>query len=400
MIQEQVWPSATPLNRSAPNHPSRSRCSPTRTGTLSPVRAAFQQREAGAQRRQTASLAGRLVNGLLAAGIAGLMTGCGETPPAVAELAGETMGTTYSIKVSPPPDTAAGNRLQQQIEHRLEAINRQMSTYLPDSDLSRFNESPSVAWQIVPPALAEITDRALAVSRNSNGAYDITIGPLVDLWGFGSDGRRETPPSDAQIVERLGAVGFERLAVRQRPPALRKSVAGLRIDLSSIAKGWAVDRIGDLLSANGYDNFLVEIGGEILARGKKAPDSPWTVAVERPAVGQRQVHRVITLRDMAMATSGDYRNFFESDGQRYSHTIDPHSGQARGHALASVTVIAERCTDADAWATALMAAGDVDATVLADRHALKALLLVRDGDGFREWQSRELQASTLLEDNR
>lgn len=324
------------------------------------------------------------------------MTGCGEPAPLVAELSGSTMGTTYSVKLSPPPDTATGERLQQQIEQRLEAINRQMSTYVPDSDLSRFNDSPSTAWQSVPAALASLTDRALLIGQHSGGVYDVTVGPLVDLWGFGSEGRRDTPPAAARIAERLAVVGAEHLQVRQKPPAIRKSVGGVRIDLSSIAKGWAVDRIGELLSGSGIDNYLVEIGGEVLTRGEKTPGTPWAVAVESPLVGRRQPFRVVALRDMAMATSGDYRNFFDSGGRRYSHTIDPRTGQAFQHRLASVTVIADQCADADAWATALMAAGDVAAPALAERYALKALFLIRDGDGFREQHSRALNASGLI----
>jgi thiamine biosynthesis lipoprotein len=225
------------------------------------------------------------------------------------------------------------------------------------------------------------------------------VGPLVNLWGFGNSGDRNTPPSQQEIDEVMKRVGYQQLDSRTMPPALRKSIAGLQIDLSSIAKGWAVDEIAALLRAKGVMNFLVEIGGELRAQGEKAPGRPWQIAVERPSYDTRSVQRIIALNDIAMATSGDYRNFFTDGDRMYSHTIDPATGQPVEHRLASVTVLAENCAAADAWATALLALGDQQAPDLADSQNLKALFIIRSADGLVEKTSRALSESGVLKES-
>ncbi|MCB1819889.1 MAG: FAD:protein FMN transferase, partial [Gammaproteobacteria bacterium] len=197
----------------------------------------------------------------------------------------------------------------------------------------------------------------------------------------------------AEVAAVLPLVGHHNLESRREPPALRKQVPGLQVDLSSIAKGWAVDEISALLRRHGVTRSLVEIGGEVYASRDKAPGRPWRVAIERPSYASRAVQHVVALEDRAMATSGDYRNFFPAGGRRYSHTIDPRTGQAMQHGLASVTVIAQNCTDADAWATALMALGEGRARLTAEREGLMALLIVRTDDGFREFVSPRLADS-------
>jgi thiamine biosynthesis lipoprotein len=324
-----------------------------------------------------------------------LLAGCGEPPPQVAELSGSTMGTTYSIKLAPPPQADARGLLAREVDARLEAINRQMSTYLPDSDLTRFNDARTTDWQAVPEPLVDLVERARRISEHTDGRYDVTVGPLVDLWGFGSAGSRDTRPGDAEIAAVLDRTGYRRLHARRAPPALRKEVAGLRVDLSSIAKGWAVDQLAELLQHHGFGDFLVEIGGELRAQGEKAPGRPWQVAIERPLAGRREVQRVVALRDMAMASSGDYRNFFTEGGRRYSHTIDPQTGQAVQHRLAAVTVFAENCTDADAWATALMALGEQHGPEIAAALDLQALFIVREGDELIEMVAPALHNARL-----
>jgi FAD:protein FMN transferase len=194
----------------------------------------------------------------------------------------------------------------------------------------------------------------------------------------------------------LPAIGMDRLAARQDPPALRKTAPGLQVDLSSIAKGWAVDEIAGLLRDAGHAAFLVEIGGEIRAGANKPDGSPWRIAVETPVTDRREVRRVVPLTDMAMATSGDYRNFFEAGGQRHSHTLDPRTGQTVRHALASVTVFAPSCAEADAWATALLALGDRDAPAVAEAAGVEALFIVRRGEELVEFASDALTASGRL----
>jgi FAD:protein FMN transferase len=312
-----------------------------------------------------------------------LAGGCTEPPPEVAELSGPTMGTSYSVKLAPAPSARQRAALQQGIEALLDQVNRQMSNYVPDSDLMRFNRSQSDNWLPVPEDLVALVERARTVSEKTGGVYDVTVGPLVNLWGFGNAGRRDTPPSDAEIQQTLARVGYQQLEARSVPPALRKTVPGLEVDLSSIAKGWAVDRIGQLLEAQGLGDYLVEIGGDLRVRGSKGPGRPWRVAIEQPDEERRAVHQVLEMRDAALATSGDYRNFFEDGGRRFNHTIDPRSGQTVQHRLASVSVVAADCAEADAWATALMALGDVEGPTLAERLGLAALFIIRGEQGLQ-----------------
>jgi len=307
------------------------------------------------------------------------------------------MGTSYSIKVSPAPDPDVRASLQHQVEGRLEEINRQMSTYLSDSDLSRFNLSQDTDWQILPEPVVELVERARHISQATAGRYDITVGPLVDLWGFGKSGSRETPPTPEQTAELLKRVGYRHLDTRRHPAALRKNVPWLEIDLSSIAKGWAVDQLAELVQAQGISNFLIEIGGELRAQGEKAPGSPWRIAVEQPSYANRSVQRVLTLLDTAMATSGDYRNFFTDGDRLYSHTIDPVTGQPVQHRLASVSVLANDCATADAWATALLALGEHRGPELAESRNIKALFIIRSENGLVEKASRALKDSGLLD---
>ena len=313
------------------------------------------------------------------------LAGCTQdTTPAPTELRGTTMGTSYSIKLVPAPSAQRRERLKRMVEQRLATINQQMSTYIADSDLTRFNRSSSTAWQPVPAAIALLVAQANRISLLSKGRYDITVGPLVDLWGFGSKGVPERMPSDDEVANTLRDVGYQRLEARTEPPALKKTVAGLEIDLSSIAKGWAVDQLAELLEDLGVENYLVEIGGEVRARGRKPNGETWRIAVEKPVRDGRIVQRVINLRDSAMATSGDYRNFYQQGGRYYSHTIDPISGYPVQHRLASVTVLADTCAEADAWATALLALGEDRGPKLAAELGIKSLFIVRTADGLLE----------------
>jgi len=292
------------------------------------------------------------------------------------------MGTSYSVKLSPAPDERARAALQRQVEQRLQVINQQMSTYLPDSDLMRFNRTGTTDWQAQPAALVALVEQANRVSELSDGQYDITVGPLVNLWGFGSSGGRDSPPTQQEIDTLLSQVGYQHLQTRLDPPALRKTVADLQIDLSSIAKGWAVDQIAELLLAQGFENFLVEIGGEVLARGEKSSGKPWRIAIEQPSFESRAIQRVIELRNMAMATSGDYRNFFVLNGVRYSHVIDPRTGYPVANGVVSASIIAPNCTIADGLATAVMVMGAEKGLQLVSRlENVEGLIVVAKPDG-------------------
>lgn len=304
-------------------------------------------------------LFGKLALVLLSA-IAAL-AGCGAdlSGPRIVDLAGPTMGTRYSVRVVDPSGTADADALQQMIDLRLADINRMMSTYDPESELSRLNRSQSTDWFAVSPETAEVVAAAREIADRSSGAFDPTVGPLVNRWGFGPDKEFSAPPSEEEIDSLRRAVGYELVAVRLDPPAIRKSRPDVYLDLSAIAKGFAVDEISELLTDQGYRNSMVEIGGEVRTRGTKPENQPWRIGIEKPLSGKRTVHKLIELADHGLATSGDYRNFFEVDGKRYSHTIAPTTGEPVEHHLATVSVIADTCMEADALATALLVKGDM-----------------------------------------
>ena len=224
----------------------------------------------------------------------------------------------------------------------------------------------------------------LEVSRNTQGAFDVTVGPLVNLWGFGPAGRADEMPTDEAIAECQARVGYTRLEVRQEPPALRKRRADVYVDLSAIAKGFGVDEVAKLLERHAVRSYLVEIGGEVRTRGRKPDGGGWRIGIERPVAAVREIECVVELDDRALATSGDYRNFFEREGRRYSHEIDPRTGRPVDHALISVSVLADDCLTADAWATALLVLGPDAALPTARQHGLEVLCMVRSGDGWVE----------------
>jgi thiamine biosynthesis lipoprotein len=312
-----------------------------------------------------------------------VLQGCGgESGHPVMSLRGETMGTTYSVQIVPPGDGPNTGRLSAQIDAVLEQVNARMSTYRPNSELSRFNATSSTDWFPVSAELAHVVRVARLVSEESAGAFDITVGPLVNLWGFGPGPARETPPTDAAIAEARARVGWQQLAVRDEPPALRKQRPDLYVDLSAIAKGYAVDRLAALIEGAGIQDYLVEVGGELRGRGRNGRGKPWQIAIERPEVDERTVFRIVTLQDSGMATSGDYRNFFEVDGKRYSHTIDPAAGRPVTHQLASVTVLDDSAMFADAWATALLVLGPERGIAVANQLELAALFIEHEGEGL------------------
>ncbi len=300
------------------------------------------------------------------------------------EFAGPVMGTSYTVKVVSPPAKLGEAELKRRVEEALHAVNSLMSTYDPDSELSRFNRYQGTDWFAVSDQTRTVVAAALEIGTLSGGAFDVTVGPLVNLWGFGPDGPANGVPPAAALAQARERVGHAKLAQRREPPALRKIRADVYVDLSAIAKGFAVDLAANSLETAGVANYLLEVGGEMRARGHNAVGGPWRVAVEKPLVGERSVQRVLELRDTAVATSGDYRNYFLADGTRFSHTIDPRSGYPVSHDLASVTVLHESAMRADALATALLVMGPEDGLEFARRADLAALLIVRSGDAFEE----------------
>ncbi|WP_186774982.1 FAD:protein FMN transferase [Allorhodopirellula solitaria] len=304
---------------------------------------------------------------------------------ALIQFRGGTMGTTYSVKVSRPPERADWqSEATLAVDAELRRVNDQMSTYLRSSELSRFNDSGSTDWFDVSVETASVVQFALDVGQRSGGAFDVTVGPLVDRWSFGPGERNRDVPS-AEELEAIGRqIGQSHLSVRLDPPALKKDIPQLRVDLSAIAKGHGVDRVVDVLSRLGAQNVFVEIGGEVRVTGEKqTPDGPqpWRVGIQKPDAMNNEIVAAYRIEDAAMATSGDYRNFFEFEGERYSHTIDPVTLRPVRHNLASVTVVASSCMAADAWATALDVAGPQRAAQLASENDLDTLLITRRDNG-------------------
>ncbi len=304
--------------------------------------------------------------------------------PEALELRGFTMGTHYTVRLAQLPPGMVSEEIQTRIEASLATVNRQMSTYLPDSELSRFNRWESEDWFPVSPATAKVVAAAQEISRQTDGAFDVTVGPLVNLWSFGPDARPDVPPTEDEIERARARVDYRRVEVRPEPPALRKSDPDVYVDLSAIAKGYAVDVLVDLLANLGIRGGMVEIGGDLAAWGTRADGAPWRIGIERPITWGHALHQVIGLTDRALATSGDYRNYFEWEERRYSHQIDPRTGWPVQHELTSVSVIGANCKLADAWATALMVAGPDRAERLAREHDLQVLLILRTEEGFED----------------
>ncbi len=300
------------------------------------------------------------------------------------ELRGSTMGTVYTVKAGNLEGAIGEEDLHAEVEGILRRISERMSTWDAGSELSRFNASATTDWFPVSDETVTVVEEALAVGGLTDGAFDVTVGPLVDLWGFGPEPRPNGVPSSEAIAAALERVGYRRLHARRSPPALRKDHPELRVDLSAIAKGYAVDQVGEHLETRGIPDYMVEIGGEVRARGDHPAGRPWRIGIEKPVSEGRSVQRVLQIEDRALATSGDYRNFIERDGERFSHTIDPPTGRPVIHRLASVTVLADSSMRADALATGLLALGPQRARALAEREEIAALFILREQDGFVE----------------
>ena len=300
-------------------------------------------------------------------------------------FSGPTMGTWYTVKVVDPPASVDVEALDGQIRDTLSRIDALMSTYRPDSELSRLNRCDESEWFAISRQTAAVIEEAVRIGQLTDGAFDVTVAPLVDLWNFGPvKDAADRVPSPTEIEEVKARIGLEKLEVRLSPPAVRKGRKDLRIDLSGIAKGLAVDQVAEQLEGLGIRNYMVDVGGEVKARGRNRKGKPWQIAVESPTSDTREIYKVIPLDGRAVATSGDYRNYFEKDGIRYCHIIDPRSGRPISHKLASVSVVAQSCTRADALATALMVLGPEAGYNLAVEEELAALFLVKSRTGFVE----------------
>ena len=312
------------------------------------------------------------------------LAGCATLAPASETLLqGETMGSAWTVKVAGAlPGTAA--ELQAGAQARFEAVNQALSTYRADSALSMFNDDASGGWVDVDPELAAVMEYGLSLAQRSDGFYDITVGPLVNLWGFGPVASQRVPDA-AAIAAARARVGWQKVEVDTADHRARKAPE-VRVDLSSLGKGRGVDRVAEYLDSVGVTNYLIDLSGKLRARGHNAAGAAWRVAVERPdadnAAGADSPASV-TLRDASIATAGNYRRYFEVDGRHYSHIIDPHTGFPVDHATLSAPAMGVTCMEADALATVLMVMPPGPALRLANAARIPALLIGREGARFR-----------------
>ena len=300
------------------------------------------------------------------------------TAPAETLISGQTMGSAWTAKLAGPLPMPA-EQLRGGVQAQFDAVNLALSTYRPDSDLSRFNADESGGWVVVSAELGEVLAYALSLAELSGGAYDVTVGPLVNLWGFGPDPATNRVPEAAAIEAARARVGWRGVEVDLANLRARKR-PGMRVDLSSLGKGRGVDRVAEYLDAQGVTNYLIDLSGKLRARGSNARGAPWRVAVERPAAdvtsGVPDVEpAIIELHDEGVATAGDYRRFFESGGKHYSHIIDPRTGYPVAHSTVSATAISANCMQADALATVMMVMPPAEAMQLAKRERLRTLLI-------------------------
>jgi thiamine biosynthesis lipoprotein len=310
----------------------------------------------------------------------------------VRALGGATMGTTWSAKAVLPA-TVDLPALEAMVQRALDAVVAEMSPWEPLSDLSRYNRAAAGSWSVLPAATARVLRRAIAVAEQTNGAFDPTLGALVDLWGFGPRPFSGAPPDASDIAALKAAGGWKRLTLDG--DALFQP-GGLKRDLNGIAKGFGVDQAAAALDRAGVKSYLVEVGGELRGTGAKPDGQPWWVELERPPphglAANDAEQTMVALHDLAVATSGDYRRFFDHDGRRYAHTLDPATGAPTTNSTVSVTVLARDCMSADAWATALTVMAPDAALAFAAEHALAALIVSRSPGGLEERLSPALQA--------
>ncbi|MGA6096652.1 FAD:protein FMN transferase [Stutzerimonas marianensis] len=289
------------------------------------------------------------------------------------------MGSTYTVKYVAHADVPAREQLQREIETILADIDQQMSTYRSDSDIEVFNALPAGACKSMPAGILELVEAGQRLSDDSDGAFDLTVEPLLNLWGFGPQGRGEVVPTAEQIADTMQRVGQRHLRIDGEQ--LCKDAA-VEVDFNSIAAGYAVDKVSASLEAAGVQSYLVEITGELRAEGRKPDGSAWRVAIEAPRDNERVAQRIIELDGLGVSTSGDYRNYFERDGKRYSHTLDPLSGAPIEHRLAAVTVVDKSTLRADGLSTLLMVLGPERGMAYATQRDIAAFFVIHEGQEF------------------
>ena len=297
-------------------------------------------------------------------------------------ISGSTMGTSYSVKFIDSQEKVNLSVIQVNVDSVLNVVNQQMSTYIKTSELSLFNSLKDTSWFKVSKDLALVMKEASDVYKETDGVYDITIGPIVNLWGFGPGLSKNSIPSNKDIRELKRKVGTSKLIIDLANSKIRKTIPDLYCDLSSIAKGFGVDKVGLLLEKYKINDYMVEIGGEVRTKGLNENKENWRIGISSPLSNSLQ--KVISLTDISVATSGDYLNYFEKNGVRYSHLIDVKTGRPIKHNLASVTVLHSNCSTADAIATAINIMGQEIGYKFALKKELPIFMIVREGNEFVE----------------
>lgn len=325
-----------------------------------------------------------------------LLTAC-DVEKTVQKFEGYAQGTTYHISFWSNSHNVDAIALQKSVDGELKRLDEQLSNYREDSAIEKFNAINSTETQDVSPEIVALIEKTRAVSEASQGCYDLTIKPLFDLWGF--KGETLTLPSSAGLKNTLSQVGFNQLEIVDNTH-LRKRIPNLKIDLSSVGQGYSVGKIAEIFDAQGIENYLIEIGGELQMRGKKPDGSMWRVALEKPLSGERSMHKVITVNQIepfALTTSGTYRHFFDSDGKRYSHILNAKTGMPVTHQTVSVTVFDSSATTAEIWDTALLCLGRETGIEVANQSGIAALFIEQNGERFDEFKSTVFENLKTIE---
>ena len=296
-----------------------------------------------------------------------------------ASFSGETMGTTWNVQIAQPVASHDRDAIQKKISEELDRLENTFSTWKSDSEISRFNLTHTTEVIPVSSSLAYVVSEAQRISSETHGAFDPTLGPLIDLWGFGKAGRIESPPSTETIQAVRQRCGAHHLKVSLDPPTLQKSIPNLQVNPSALVEGYAADQLGQWLRSQGYNDWLIEIGGEILASGNSPAGQPWKVGIQTPDAPEGELISSIPLQNAALATSGTYRQRFDHGGRSYSHVIDPRTGYPVETPLVSVSVVGSSCLLADAYATALLVLGRDQGETLANRLHLR-VFWIQDSD--------------------
>ncbi len=339
--------------------------------------------------------------GLLAAA-ALLIVGCDNSTPSAPKqalvLEGKTMGTYWRVSMA-GVDSTRGPELREKIQAQLDADDRELSTWKPDSALSRFNQSRGSAPWPVSEAMSDIVTLSLRIGEKTHGAMDITVGPLVNLWGFGPEKQPVATPTQEQIDAARKLTGLQHLRTINSAGQqwLQKDLPELYVDLSTVGEGYAADHLARLMEQEGISRYLVSVGGAVTTRGLNAEGKAWRVAIQKPTDRENAAQAIVDLNGHGISTSGSYRNYYELDGKRISHVIDPTTGRPIQHKLVSATVIAPTALEADGWDTGLMVLGTEKAKEVALKEGLAVYLITKEGDGFSTWMSPQFKTFLLSE---